>query len=171
MSVVSGPPALSLGAWFPREPGSSLSFSHKGEGVGGREAGATPTAPSFQTGALGPTSSVPSVPVGARPTSLSVEPSLCVKCRTGRDLAHGVRTRTHTCHPGPVATLVQRVGVHELRLHPTVTGLVSRRCSEGAHLRPRWADGTSIRDKLEVWLPLTGPCRRAGVPRTDAPIN
>ena len=26
-----------------------------------------------------------------------------------------------------------------------------------AHSRPRWAGGTSIRDKLEVWLPRTGP--------------
>ena len=65
MSAVRGPP-LSLGSW---SPGSSLSFSPKEEGVGGREAGATPTAPSFQTGALGPTSSVPSVPVGARAPS------------------------------------------------------------------------------------------------------
>ena len=65
MSAVRGPP-LSLGSWFP---GSSLSFSPKEEGVGGREAGATPTAPSFQTGALGPTSSVPSVPVGVRAPS------------------------------------------------------------------------------------------------------
>ena len=50
-----------------------------------------------------------------------------VECRAGRDLGHDVSTRTHTNHTGPVARLVRRVGVRELRLHRTVTGRL-RRC-------------------------------------------
>ena len=43
-----------------------------------------------------------------------------VECRARRDLGHVISARTHTSHPGPVATLVRRVGVRELRLHRTV---------------------------------------------------
>ena len=86
-----------------------------------------------------------------------------VKCRTGRDLAHGVGTRTDTNHPGPVATLVRRVGVRELRLHPTVTGRL-RRCpaepTRGRGGRVGRRVGTSLRCGYLVPVHT-----RAGVPR------
>jgi len=107
MSAVRGPP-LSLGSWFP---GSSLSFSPKEEGVGGREAGATPTAPSFQTGALGPTSSVPSVPVGVRaPSSGPPSPGsqqVGMQHASPRLLHRTQRQRTHTDAPATAVTAVQ----------------------------------------------------------------
>lgn len=86
-----------------------------------------------------------------------------VKRRTGRDLAHGVGTRTHNNHSGPVATLVRRVGVRELRLHPTVTGRL-RRCpaepTRGRGGRVGRRVGTSLRCGYLVPVHT-----RAGVPR------
>ena len=60
-------PQTTTAAWLA----ISLSFSPKEEGVGGREAGATPTGPSFQTeggrSVPGARSPVPSFPVGPSP--------------------------------------------------------------------------------------------------------
>ena len=85
-----------------------------------------------------------------------------VECRTGQSFAHGVGPLAHTNHLGPVATLARRVGVRELRLHPTVTGRLPNAVPGGTHSRPRWAGRTSNRDKLEVWLPLHRPTPELG---------
>ena len=86
-----------------------------------------------------------------------------VECRSGRDLGHGVSTRTHTNHTGPMATLVRRVGVRELRLHCTVTGRLRRCPTEPTRGGGGWVgrrSGTSLR--CDYLVPVH---TRAGVQR------